>query len=138
MNETLPAWAPRILSILRIVAALIFLEHGTQKLLGFPMGERAGVDFGTLSWWAGFFELVTGALLVVGLFTRPAAFIASGEMAVAYWLAHAPQSFFPVNNGGDAAILYCFVFLYLVFAGPGPWSLDAARERRRSGRHSSA
>lgn len=131
-SDTLTVWAPRVLSILRIVAALIFLEHGTQKLLGFPMGERAFVEFGTLSWWAGLIELITGVLLVVGLFTRAAAFIASGEMAVAYWMAHAPQSFFPVNNGGDAAVLYCFVFLYLVFAGPGPWSVDAARAGRRT------
>lgn len=135
MNEQaamLTVWAPRVLSILRIVAALIFLEHGTQKLLGFPMGERAFVEVGTLSWWAGLIELVTGVLLVLGLFTRAAAFIASGEMAVAYWMAHAPQSFFPVNNGGDAAILYCFVFLYLVFAGAGPWSVDATRAARGS------
>jgi putative oxidoreductase len=103
------------------------LEHGTQKLLGFPAGERAFVDVFTLSWWAGLLELVLGALITVGLFTRLAAFIASGEMAVAYWLAHAPQNFFPVNNGGDAAILYCFVFLFLVFAGPGKWSLDGLR-----------
>lgn len=125
-------WSPRVLSIVRIVVALIFLEHGTQKLLGFPMGERAAVEFGTLSWWSGLFELVTGVLLVPGLFSRSAAFIASGEMAVAYWWAHAPRDFFPVNNGGDAAILYCFIFLYLVFSGPGPWSLDAILERRQT------
>lgn len=133
MNDrtaALTAWAPTVLSIVRIVVALIFLEHGTQKLLSFPAGERAGVEFATLSWWAGLIELITGALLAVGLFTRTAAFIASGEMAVAYWMAHAPQDFFPVNNGGDAAILYCFIFLYLVFAGPGPWSIDAARSQR--------
>lgn len=132
MNEqaaALTVWAPRVLSILCIVAALIFLERGTQKLLGFPMAERAFVAFGTLSWSAGLIELVTGVLLVLGLFTRA---VASGEMAVAYWMAHAPQSFFPVNNGGDAAILYCFVFLYLVFAGAGPWSVDAARASRGS------
>jgi putative oxidoreductase len=118
-------WAPRLLSILRIVAALIFFEHGTQKLLGFPLSERAAPELLSLSGIAGILELVGGALLVLGLFTRPVAFILSGEMAVAYWMAHAPQSFFPVNNGGDAAILYCFVFLYLVAAGGGPWSLDA-------------
>lgn len=127
MQTTLNHWAPRILSIVRIVVALIFLEHGTQKLLGFPAGDMAGVGFGTLSWWAGALELVLGALLVIGLFTRLAAFVASGEMAFAYWMAHAPQDFFPVNNGGDASILYCFIFLYFVFAGPGPWSVDAAR-----------
>lgn len=128
-STNLTVWAPRILSLLRLVAALLFLEHGTQKLLGFPPGEHAGAVFGTLPWWAGAIELVAGALLALGLFTRAAAFIASGEMAAAYWMAHAPQNFYPVNNGGDAAILYCFVFLYLVFAGPGPWSFDAWRRR---------
>ena len=131
-SATLTVWAPRVLSILRIVAALIFLEHGTQKLLGFPAGEHGAPELMTLPWFAGVIELVAGALLLIGLFTRAAAFIASGEMAVAYWMAHAPQSPFPVNNGGDAAILYCFVFLYLVFAGPGPWSLDATLARRRT------
>lgn len=125
--KRLSEWTPYALGILRIVAGLIFLEHGSQKLLGFPDGERAFVDAFTLSWWAGLLELILGALIVVGLFTRLAAFIASGEMAFAYWLAHAPQNFFPVNNGGDAAILYCFVFLFLVFAGPGKWSLDGLR-----------
>ena len=126
MESTLQSvWAPRLLSILRIVAALIFMEHGTQKLLGFPLSERDAPELLSLSGIAGILELVGGALLVLGLFTRPVAFILSGEMAVAYWLAHAPQSFFPVNNGGDAAILYCFVFLYLFAAGGGPWSLDA-------------
>ena len=126
MESTLQSvWAPRLLSILRIVAALIFMEHGTQKLLGFPVSERDAPELLSLSGIAGILELVGGALLVLGLFTRPVAFILSGEMAVAYWLAHAPQSFFPVNNGGDAAILYCFVFLYLFAAGGGPWSLDA-------------
>jgi putative oxidoreductase len=126
--ELQAVWAPRVLSILRIVAALIFFEHGTQKLLGFPPTESAPA-FLSLSWIAGIFELVGGALLVLGLFTRPVAFILSGQMAVAYWIAHAPKSFFPVLNGGDAAILYCFVFLYLAFAGGGPWSVDAARMR---------
>lgn len=122
-NETLNAWAPCVLGILRIVAALLFFEHGTQKLLGFPASDFSPAAF-SLPWIAGLLELVGGALLVLGLFTRPVAFILSGEMAVAYWIGHAPQSFFPVLNGGDAAILYCFVFLYLVFAGPGAWSLD--------------
>jgi putative oxidoreductase len=126
MESTLQSvWAPRLLSILRIVAALIFMEHGTQKLLGFPVSEEPGPALFSLSGIAGILELIGGALLVLGLFTRPVAFILSGEMAVAYWLAHAPRDFFPVNNGGDAAILYCFVFLYLFAAGGGPWSLDA-------------
>jgi putative oxidoreductase len=128
-TERFQAWAPRLLSILRIVSGLIFLAHGTQKLLSFPAGERAGsgLAFDNPGAFAGAIELVTGLLITLGLFTRPAAFLASGTMAVAYWLAHAPQNFFPVNNGGDAAILYCFVFLYLAAAGPGPWSLDALR-----------
>jgi putative oxidoreductase len=122
------AWAPRALSILRIVAALLFFEHGSQKLLGFPASDFAPPVM-SLSWVAGVLELVGGALLLVGLLTRPVAFVLSGQMAFAYFLAHAPQSFFPVLNGGDAAILFCFVFLYLVFAGPGPWSVDALRSR---------
>ena len=126
-------WAPRVLSILRIVAALIFFEHGSQKLLGFPPTDTPPA-FLSLSWIAGALELVGGALLAVGLFTRPVAFVLSGEMAFAYWLAHAPRSFFPVLNGGDAAILYCFVFLYLAFAGGGPWSVDAMRARALPGR----
>lgn len=122
-------WAPRVLSILRIVAALIFFAHGSQKLLGFPPTDSPP-GFLSLSWTAGVLELVGGALLVLGLFTRPVAFVLSGTMAFAYWLAHAPQSVFPVVNGGDAAILYCFVFLYLVFAGAGPWSIDALRAKK--------
>jgi putative oxidoreductase len=123
-------WAPRMLSILRIVAALIFMAHGTQKLLGFPPSDSPGPPLFSLIGLAGVLELVGGALLLLGLFTRPVAFILSGQMAVAYWIAHAPQSFYPVLNGGDAAILYCFVFLYLVFAGGGAWSLDNAIRSR--------
>jgi putative oxidoreductase len=122
-------WAPRVLSILRIVAALTFLEHGTQKILGFPAYPNPPAVL-SLSGIAGLLELVGGALLLIGLFSRPVAFLLSGEMAFGYFLVHAPKSFFPVLNGGDAAILYCFVFLYIAFAGPGPWSLDAQRERR--------
>jgi putative oxidoreductase len=136
MNATtLYSWAPPALSLLRIVTGLIFLEHGTQKFLGFPGGERAGsgLGFEGLGAYAGLVELITGILITLGLFTRSAAFLASGTMAVAYWYAHAPQDFFPVNNGGDGAILYCFVFLYLVFAGPGPWSFDAMRHPGKAG-----
>lgn len=124
-------WAARLLSLLRIVAALIFLLHGTQKMLGFPApsDDALPAAFGLL-WWSGAIELACGALLLLGLFTRAAAFVASGEMAVAYFLAHAPRNLFPTLNGGDAAILYCFVFLYLAAAGPGPWSLDALRRRQ--------
>ena len=129
MNEALAAWQPRVLSILRIVAALIFLLHGTQKHFGIPPTERV-IDLFSLSWIAGAIEIVCGLAILVGFQTRAAAFLASGLMAFAYWIAHAPRDLFPTNNGGDAAILYCFIFLYLVFAGPGPWSLDAVRTRR--------
>jgi putative oxidoreductase len=126
-TDDLPTvWAPRLLSILRIVVALIFMEHGTQKLLGFPPSDHPGPELFSFLGASGALELFGGALLVLGLFTRPVAFILSGEMAVGYWLVHAPRSFFPITNGGDAAILYCFVFLYLVAAGGGPWSLDHA------------
>jgi putative oxidoreductase len=125
--KSLSNWTPYALAVLRIVAGLIFLEHGTQKLLGFPPGERAFVEAMTMSRWAGLLELVLGTLITLGLFTRVAAFIASGEMAFTYRIAHAPRDFFPVNNAGDTAILYCFLFLFLVFTGPGRWSLDAWR-----------
>ncbi|KAB2942621.1 MAG: DoxX family protein [Hyphomicrobium sp.] len=121
-------WAQRLLGVLRIVAAILFIEHGTQKLLGFPPSERPMPELFTLLWFAGFLELVGGLLVLLGLFTRPVAFVLSGQMAVAYWMAHAPQSPFPALNGGDAAILFCFIFLYLVAAGPGAFSIDAARD----------
>lgn len=126
MSHTLNPWAPRVLSVVRIVAGLIFLAHGTQKLLGFPASDMNPPAF-SIFWFAGAIELVAGTLITIGLFTRPAAFLASGTMAAAYFIAHAPQNFFPSLNGGDAAILYCFFFLYLVFAGPGTWSVDAKR-----------
>jgi putative oxidoreductase len=128
----LAQWAPRLLSVLRIMAALLYLAHGTQKLLGFPAmpAGRPLPELLTLQGASGILELVLGVLLALGLFTRPAAFVASGHMAFAYFIGHAPRNFFPALNNGDAAILYCFVFLYLAAAGPGPWSLDAARARR--------
>lgn len=122
---TLTRYEPHALAVLRIVAALLFLVHGTVKLFGFPPEAMPGPqDSMTLLWIAGVIELVAGALIAIGLFTRPAAFVASGEMAVAYWMAHAPRGLFPAVNMGEPAILFCFVFLYLVFAGPGAWSLD--------------
>jgi putative oxidoreductase len=126
MNDILRLWAPRVLSLLRIVAALLFIEHGTQKLFGLPerMGGMPAPELFSLLWWAAFLEVVGGTLILIGLFTRPVAFLLSGEMAFAYFIAHAPKAFFPALNGGDAAILFCFLFLYLVFAGPGPWSVD--------------
>lgn len=123
-------WAPRILSIVRIICALIFMEHGTQKWLGFPPSGKPTPALFSLSGFGGILELVGGALLVFGLFTRPVAFLLSGEMAVAYWMSHAPRGLFPILNGGDAAILYCFIFLYLAFAGGGAWSLDRVIWRR--------
>lgn len=123
------AWSGRLLSVLRIVTALIFMEHGTQKLLGFPPSEMPQPPVGSLMWVGGLLEAVGGLLLLIGLFSRPVAFLLAGEMAVAYWMFHAPQSPFPAINMGDAAILYCFIFLYLSSAGPGPWSVDAMRGR---------
>ena len=117
-----------MLSVLRIIAALIFMAHGTQKILGFPASEMAFPAVMSKFWIAGMLELVGGALLVLGLFTRPVAFVLSGLMASAYWLSHAPRSIYPLLNGGDAAILYCFIFLYLVFAGGGAFALDNRRK----------
>ncbi len=120
-------WAPRMLAVLRIMSALLYMEHGTQKLLGFPPSDRPGPPLLSLFGIGGVLELFGGILLLIGLFTRPVAFVLSGMMAVAYFMFHAPQSFFPALNGGDAAILFCFVFLYLFVAGPGAWSVDGAR-----------
>jgi putative oxidoreductase len=125
-------WSPHALSILRIVVALLFLEHGTQKILGFPPSPSLGPALLSLHGLQGVIELLGGLLILVGLFTRPVAFILCGDMAVAYFLAHAPKNFFPMLNGGDAAILYCFVFLYLVFAGAGLWSVDEVLGRGSS------
>ncbi len=116
-------WEPRVLSILRIMVGLLFMEHGTAKLLGFPHGPNMPAMF-TLVWFAGVIEMVGGALVTLGLFTRYAAFIMSGEMAIAYFMSLAPRNFFPLLNGGDGAVLYCFIFLYFAVAGGGAWSLD--------------
>ena len=127
---TLDRYTPYALAALRIVAALIFMEHGTQKLFGFPAPPQSGLPPAfSLLWWGAILEFGGGLLLLAGLFTRPVAFALAGEMAVAYWMFHAPRNFYPVLNGGDAAILYCFVFLLLVFTGPGAWSVDGARHR---------
>jgi putative oxidoreductase len=117
------SWAAPLLSVMRIVVGLLFLEHGTGKLLGFPHLPPMGESHGMLV-FTGAMELVGGALITLGLFTRPAAFVLSGYMAFAYFLAHFPRSFFPVLSGGEPAVLYCFVFLYLAAAGPGPWAID--------------
>lgn len=124
-------WTGRVLSVLRIVTALVFMQHGLAKLFGFP--EPSHVDhLLSLSGVAGILEAFGGLLLLIGLFTRPVAFILCGEMAVAYFMVHAPHSFFPILNKGDSAIQFCFVFLYLVFAGAGPWSLDALLRNKKS------
>lgn len=125
--SNLSAWSPRVLSILRIIAALLFMEHGLMKLFEFP-GPQAGAPspLPPMLLAAAWIELVGGGLIALGLFTRAAAFVCSGQMAAAYFIAHASQGFWPALNGGDAAILFCFIFLYLVFAGGGPWSLDRA------------
>ena len=123
-------WGPQIRSVLRIVAALIFIQAGTVKLFAFPIGmppSGGTASFTSQIWIGGFLEVVGGALLALGLFTRPVAFLLSGMMAVAYFQFHYPHGFWPVVNGGTAAALYCFVWLYFSAAGPGPWSLDARR-----------
>ena len=124
----LSRWQPQLLAVLRIVTALLFLEHGTMKLFHFPAPQMPG-PLPTLILVAAIIELVAGVLIALGLFTRIAAFIASGEMAVAYFMGHFPKSPWPGVNMGDAAILFCFVFLYLAAAGAGAWSIDNARTR---------
>lgn len=134
MTEPFPArLAPHVLSLMRIVTALLFLEHGLSRLFGWPSPIPTPPLF-TMYWFAGAVELTGGVLLTLGLFSRVAALVMSGEMAFAYFLSHAPHGFFPILNRGDGAILYCFVFFYLAFAGPGPWSLDAPMSSRRSSR----
>jgi putative oxidoreductase len=124
IEQTATNVAPYVRSIVRIVVALMFLEHGLSRLFGWPSAIPTPPVL-TMYWFAGVIELCGAILVLLGLFTRPAAFIMSGEMAFAYFISHAPRSFFPILNGGDGAILYCFIFLYLAFAGAGPWSLDA-------------
>lgn len=125
-------WAPILLSVLRIVAGLLFLAHGTQKLLGFPASPMPPPELLSMMGIGGLLELVGGFLILIGLFTRPVAFVLAGQMAVAYWMFHFPKGPFPALNMGDAAILFCFVFLYISAAGPGPWSVDSmSRGRRR-------
>jgi putative oxidoreductase len=129
MDEFCAKWHSQFLSVLRIMTGLLFLEHGTGKYLGFPHLPSVPPPM-SMGGVGGMFELVGGFLITLGLFTRPVAFLLSGEMAVAYFYAHAPRAFFPVLNMGEDAILFCFVFLYIFFAGPGPWSLDAMMKRK--------
>ncbi|MBX0289922.1 DoxX family protein [Hymenobacter sp. HSC-4F20] len=125
----LSPWAGRLLSVLRIVSGLLMLFHGSQKLFGWPPSDHGGGNATGLMLVAGILEFGGGLLLLIGLFTRPVAFILSGLMAVAYFMAHAPQHALPIVNQGELAVLYCFVYLYLAAAGAGPWSVDAARSR---------
>jgi putative oxidoreductase len=130
MMETLTAWAPRALSVLRIITGLMLIQHGMAKLLGYPVvASFANLSPFSLIGAAGFIELIGGALLILGLLTQPVAFIVSGEMAVGYFMVHAPRSFFQLINGGTLAIMFCFTCLYLSTAGAGPWSVDAAMKR---------
>lgn len=130
MDDIATNWQSRVLSLLRIMAALLFMEHGLMKLLHFP-GPQPGVPdpLPMLLLCAAVIEVIGGLLLAIGLFSRVAAFICSGQMAVAYFIAHAPQGFWPGLNGGDAAILFCFIFLYIAVAGPGAWSADRMLKR---------
>jgi putative oxidoreductase len=126
----LQRWAPRLLSVLRIVAALLYLLHGTSKLFGVPpTASGATVHLASRLGAAGLIEVVGGALILLGLFTRPVAFVCAGEMAFAYFLAHAPRGLVPLQNQGELPILFCFIFLYLAAAGAGAWSVDAMRRR---------
>jgi putative oxidoreductase len=133
-DPTPSPWAGRVLSIFRIVAGLIFVSAGTMKLFGFPANPMPGapaIEPWSQIWIGGVLEVVGGTLVALGLLTRPIAFILSGMMAVAYFQFHAPQAFWPTSNGGVAAVMYCFFFLYLVFSGAGEWSLDAVIARSR-------
>lgn len=126
------SWTPYFLSLLRIVAAFLYMQFGTAKLFGFPapiMPDGGTAPAGSLAWFAGVLEAFGGLFMLIGLFTRPVAFLLSGQMAVAYFMGHAPQGFWPVLNMGTPAVLFAFLWLYLSSAGPGPWSVDAMRGR---------
>ena len=118
-------WAPQLLSILRIIVAFLFMEHGGEKLFSFPAPFMFHLQPFTLIWFAGVLEVFGGFLILIGLFTRPVAFLLSGEMAIAYFMMHAPHGFWPLLNHGEAAVFYCFVYLYMAAAGGGAWSVDA-------------
>lgn len=130
LDKTLAEWQPRALSVLRIMAGLLFLQHGLAKHFSFPIAYPNPIGQFSLVWFAGALEIVGGVLLVLGLFSRWTAFVCSGLMAFAYFIGHFPRAFFPIQNGGNLAILYCFVFFYVFVAGPGSWSVDAKRAAR--------
>ena len=133
--EALSRYQPQALAVLRIVTALTFMAHGTQKLFGFPASQMGPTELFSLMGLAGILEVVGGLAILVGFFTRPVGFVLAGQMAYAYWFVHVPMmgqgNIIPVANGGDGAVLFCFVFLYLVFAGPGAWSVDDMLKARR-------
>jgi putative oxidoreductase len=131
MEQQLDTWRPRLLSIMRIVTGFLLMQHGGQKIFGYPAPQRSEFDLFSLTGVAGSLELIGGFLIVIGLFTRPTSFLLSGLMAFAYFIAHAPKGFWPILNGGELAALYCFVFLYLAAAGAGVWSVEHARTGRR-------
>jgi putative oxidoreductase len=128
MFKALERWSPELLSLVRIAFGVTFIEHGTQKLFSFPVEPVGGLGPGMLL-FVGLLETIGGALVAVGLFTRVAAFLLSGEMAIGYWLLHAPRSLYPMMNGGEIMVLYSFGFLYFAAVGPGPWSLDEKLKR---------
>src|SRR5215472_11099949 len=131
LTETREIWAPRMLSVFRIVVALLYLQHPLAKFFAFPhVTAFDNLQRFSLIWVAGVIELIGSPLLLIGLFTRPVAFVLSGEMAVAYFMVRAARGFFPLLNGGEAEVFYCFAFLYLAFAGAGPWSIDQLWRRR--------
>ncbi len=132
-DQPLARYAPQLLAVLRVVAGVLFLAHGVVKIFGFPPGAAPGQqELLSMFGIGAVIEIVTGTLIVLGLFTRTAALIASGEMAVGYWMFHAPASLYPAVNGGDAAVLFCFIFLYLVAAGPGAFSLEGLFRRAQA------
>jgi putative oxidoreductase len=128
-------WSPRVLSVLRIVAAFLFIAHGTQKLFNYPASPNGAVAINSMMGVAGILEVFGGFLLLLGLFTRPVAFLLSGQMAVAYFMVHVPSGFLPLVNRGEAAVLYCFIFLFLAVAGGGEWSVDRLLTRDRNEPH---
>ena len=127
MNSITDKFTGQALSLLRIVTALLFLEHGTSKIFSFPLTQMSGPSMWSIYWIAGILEIIGSLLLLVGLLTRPVALLLAGEMAIGYFMIHAPQSLYPVVNHGDAAILFCFIFLLFAATGPGPWSVEAMR-----------
>lgn len=133
MENMLNTWGLRVLSLLRVVTGFLYIQHGTTKMFGFPAAQHGPFELFSLLGLAGVMEVVGGALIFLGLFTRPVAFLLSGEMAFAYFIAHAPRSFLPMLNGGELAVMWSFLFLYLAFAGGGPWSIDNLLSGKQKG-----